>query len=309
MRALWWHLLAGRPPFPDSSFDDRRRAACSTRIRDIYQIAPDTPQPLVEAISRSTEPAPERRPAAFAELLDLLGPPSDRGQALVARYVARGASPPERLVRRIRTIRRSPNMPTWAAASAGVILALAIGSWPLWTHLLVDEPAPANPRPLAASASLPKDPTSASASVAPKKPSQQAGLASVATAAQAPTPVRNSKIVRTSAVQPAAARVAPREQPAAISRKFVLSAARPIPWSQVRPSPGQVVHPRAGERAQIVLPTAGALLATENVRFEDVDFVVAQSAASGTPLISITAEREPFCAALGRSSWKPDARP
>ncbi len=156
--APWWHLLAGRPPIAGAMLAGRRRAACSHRIRDVHPIAPDAPHRLVEAIARATEPRPERRPASFAVLLDLLGPPSDRGQARVARYAARGTSPPERLVRHIRTIRRSPNLPTWATAAAGVLLALAIGSWPLWTGLLVHQAPPQEGVEIAAAATAQQRP-------------------------------------------------------------------------------------------------------------------------------------------------------
>ena len=57
-----------------------------------------------------------------------------RHQALITRHVERGASPPERLVRRVRTMRRSPHAPTWVTVAAGVLLALSIGIWPFFQN-------------------------------------------------------------------------------------------------------------------------------------------------------------------------------
>jgi eukaryotic-like serine/threonine-protein kinase len=295
--ALWWHLLAGRPPFAGANHVDRLRATCTTRIRDIKPIAPDTPEPLIAAIRCATEPAPERRPKSFAELLQLLGPPSDRGQALLARFVARGVSPPERLVRRVRTIRRSPNLPTWATASAGVLLALGIGTWPLWTS---DSPAA---QPLAvqqaagvATLKLAPKPVASNVAIAVRRDAASQVVAATAPARGKPqeplAEQKKSQVVRTSATQPVAVGPRQADEKKAVSREFVISAHRPVPWSQVRPAQGQCVRSRPGERAQIILPASGAILATENVRFEDVDFVV--SAPTTQSVLTITAAGATF---------------
>jgi serine/threonine protein kinase len=294
--ALWWHLLAGRPPIAGATLADRRRAACSTRIRDIHPIAPDTPRRLVDAINLATEPAPERRPQSFATLLELLGPPSDRGQARVARYAARGASPPQRLIRHIRTIRRSPNLPTWATAVAGVMLAIAIGSWPLWTSLIVDDP-PAQPRPAAEVATVPGQQSNPQQSSTPRPGTQLqktfADPGEVTTAPALP-PEEPAPVVRASANQAIAAGPnAPRERQVG-SREFVLSAARAVPWSQIRPAAGQAVRSRPGERATILLPPTGATLATENVRFEDVDFVMQQPSPTTSACLIVSARTVSF---------------
>jgi serine/threonine-protein kinase len=288
--ALWWHLLAGRPPFAGAKYVDRLRAACATRIRDIKPIASDTPEPLITAIRCATEPAPERRPKSIAELLQLLGPPSDRGQALLARFVTRGVSPPERLVRRVRTIRRSPNMPTWATASAGVLLALGIGSWPLWTPESPAAPPLAIPQTVDVAPSKTVSTPVASTIVTRGKgdapPATGAESATHGKLQESPAPQQKPQVVRTSAMQPVAAVPRLPDDKKTVSREFVISARRPVTWSQVRPAQGQCVRSRPGERAQIILPASGAILATENVRFEDVDFVVSTPTTRSTLVIT-----------------------
>jgi serine/threonine-protein kinase len=304
--ALWWHLLAGRPPLSGATAEDRCHAAQTTRIRSIYPIAPDTPRVLVDAIARCTEHAIENRPAHFAELLEMLGPPSDRGQALVTRHVERGASPPERLVRRVRTMRRSPNAPTWLTVAAGVLLALSIGIWPLYQSGLSDNGAAA--RQIAKS-DVPNAQTRLSVAAPRLAPAGQRNAEpkstappnseAVPTAAALPKGVapqsargatKPRDVVRTVALQP----VPPRVEPTSVSREFLISAARPLAWEQVRPRAGQVVRARTGERAQVVLPAGGGTLAIDNLRFADIDFVVPALTASAQAALVVTARHVSF---------------
>lgn len=80
--------------------------------------------------------------------------------------------------------------------------------------------------------------------------------------------------------------------------------------------PGQVVRSREGERAKILLPADGAMLTTENVRFEDVDFVIEQPSATTTAMLGVAARTSSFLrcsmqvvAELGRPpaaiTWRP----
>ena len=288
--ALWWHLLAGRPPLAGACGPARRRAAETTRIRAIHPIAPDAPRALVEAIRQCTEHEVARRPGNFAALLAQLGPPSDRGQALLSRHVARGATPPERLLRRVATMRRSSTAPTWAAAAGGVALALLVCLWPLATRWPTgDIPAAAATATTAPGGpQLPK--------VAPGAPRDDRERAREATAIarrRAETADPRSKtpqVVPASATQP----LPSPDQVPATSREFVISAARPVAWSQVRPSLGQVVHSRPGERARIVIPPTGGTLHAEGVRFEDVDFVVPRWEGSASAALLVTARRVSF---------------
>ncbi len=285
---LWWHLLAGRAPRTGATASARRECDTAARLRPIEHVAPDTPRVLVKAIALATAKDPLRRPENFAALLDLLGPPSDRGQALVARYVAQGASPPERLVRRIRTIRRSPHTPTWAAAAGGVMLACALGTWPLWQGWVTSKTektiAAAHPKAIVDAA-----PTTPVAKQAPHaglpQPVEKQAAAPIAVAASEPT-----RVVPTSSTRP----VATPDGAAVVAREFVIAAARPVPWSQIRPHAGQVIRSRAGERAQVILPPEGASLAVDDLRFEDIDFVMPRADSSTRAALLLTASRTIF---------------
>ena len=79
-----------------------------------------------------------------------------------------------------------------------------------------------------------------------------------------------------------------------MSPEFVISAARPVAWSSVRPAPGQTVRGRSGERPRIVLPPEGATLAVENVRFDGIDFVAPRVATSAAALVTVNAQSAKF---------------
>jgi len=303
--ALWWQLLAGRCPLAGATAQARYEAVDATRAEDIGHIAPETPRPLVEVIMRCLDHVVAQRPTCFAELLDTLGPPSDRGQALLAHFVGRGVSPPERLVRRIRTMRRSPHLPTWTAATAGVALALVIGSWPLWMRTLVDEPLP---QVTAVSAAPATGPTMPRAEAPPRTVARaERNDAHVSDPANTTTPAARqssagaAQITDTAVVQATALAPAARREREFVSREFVLSAARPLAWSQIRPAPGQIVHSRPGERAQIVVPR-GSTFSIENVRFEDVDFLMPDSGQATAAALLVTARQVSFARCSFRTS-------
>lgn len=66
---LLWHLLAGRSAFPTGDPLARLAAHQTERIPDIREIAPETPDALVEAVLWLTEPDPRRRPRSAKEIL------------------------------------------------------------------------------------------------------------------------------------------------------------------------------------------------------------------------------------------------
>ena len=283
---LWWHLLAGRSPWAGATASARRGAMLSMRIRPIHPIAPDTPRALAAAIAACTEPEVEKRPPGFAALLAMLGPPSDRGQALVARHLARGVSPPERLLRRVHTMRRSPHMPTWAAAAGGVALALVVACWSLWQSWpTLDRRAGRDAVGLGASS-----PREATAQATPRPVSLPSALPRPAPAHIARPAAKHSDVALATAVVP----VPLRDVKRTMSPEFVISAVRPVAWSSVRPAPGQTVRGRSGERPRIVLPPEGATLAVENVRFDGIDFVAPRVATSAAALVTVNAYSAKF---------------
>ncbi len=75
-----------------------------------------------------------------------------------------------------------------------------------------------------------------------------------------------SEAVRSRTSQQSAVRIPP---------PLVLSAERPIDWNSTAPTlhSGQTVRGRPGERPLVVVPPAGLVVAVDDVRFENVDFL------------------------------------
>lgn len=65
---LLWQLLAGRPAFPTGDPLAKLASHQTTRIPNIREIAPETPEPLANAIYWLTEPNPRRRPQQVGQL-------------------------------------------------------------------------------------------------------------------------------------------------------------------------------------------------------------------------------------------------
>jgi eukaryotic-like serine/threonine-protein kinase len=66
---LLWHLLAGRPAFPTGDPLSKLASHQTSRIPDIREIAPETPEPLANAITWLTEPNPKKRPQHVGQVL------------------------------------------------------------------------------------------------------------------------------------------------------------------------------------------------------------------------------------------------
>ncbi len=308
--ALWWHLLAGRPPFAANTVEAKRRAAIATRVRDIRPIEPDTPPALADAIAACTEVDPAHRPDPAA-LVELLGAPTERGQALLAQYLSQGATPNQRIVRRVRTIRRSANTPTWVAVAGGAAFALALATWPLWSsRWLAVEDAPVMNEPPAVTSHpaeaplkvrentpIPRPPAPAADS-----PGKLLAKSQRATTMPSPSPLKTTANTRSDANHPSsvvpasAVQTLPAEAGArrAVSREFLLPGGQPVAWASIRPESGQTVRGRRGERPLIVLPADGGVLASQNVRFENVDFLAPTSSAPNRAMLSIAATQASF---------------
>ena len=82
---LWWHLLAGRPPLAGGNSLGKLKSAHAAQITDVRHFAPDTPEVLADALAACLARDPAERPASFADLLDLLGPPARGGHTVIAR--------------------------------------------------------------------------------------------------------------------------------------------------------------------------------------------------------------------------------
>lgn len=81
---LWWHLLAGRPPFSGGNSLARLKSAHAAKVVDVRQLAPDVPDVLARAIEICLAREPSDRPQSFDPLQHLLGPATRGGCAKLA---------------------------------------------------------------------------------------------------------------------------------------------------------------------------------------------------------------------------------
>lgn len=66
---LFWHLLAGRPPFPTGDPLAKLASHQTREVADVREWAPDTPARLAESIRQLTAADPSQRPQTFHEAL------------------------------------------------------------------------------------------------------------------------------------------------------------------------------------------------------------------------------------------------
>ena len=83
---LLWELLAGRPPFPTGDPLAKLAAHQSRRVPDIQEFAPDTPQPLADAIRVLTDRDPRKRPASFNEVALRFGEANPVGERRLIQF-------------------------------------------------------------------------------------------------------------------------------------------------------------------------------------------------------------------------------
>ena len=93
MGATLYHMLVGKPPFPEGSPYEVMRAHLETRVRPLRELKPEVPTGLAQLVERCLHKSPERRPTAL-ELADLLSHGAElkasasRGLALVLAIAA-----------------------------------------------------------------------------------------------------------------------------------------------------------------------------------------------------------------------------
>ena len=167
---LWWHLLAGRPPFPGGSRMSKLAAVQQASAPDIRRFAPEAPAELLRAIDWCMRRDAHKRPHRPAELVSLLGPPMIERQAIVGRRFWRGAARRiPRLQHRLQAVRstvasrndrlrhRTFRSSSWlwlAAAISGIALWSGAAWWRAEQNtspplLQIAEPRVANTRPKA----------------------------------------------------------------------------------------------------------------------------------------------------------------
>jgi hypothetical protein len=236
--AVWWHLLAGRPPFPGGNSLAKLRAVHEARLPDLSALVPDAPRPLLQAIARCMSRDLQQRPQQFAELAELLGPVEASSNRVVALFLAEEKSTSfrprgRRVGRRARAVGRI----------AAVLMALAAGGVFWWQS--------GRQINVAASANSVNPPRTLS-----PPPAKRLDPPVVATAGAAQQ--RRGPIVKTSGV--------------AASRDLLLPTGRVLHLEALRLRDGQTVRGQKGRRPQVVVPAKGIAIDAERATLENIDF-------------------------------------
>lgn len=256
---LWWHLLTGRAPRIGGNIQEKLIAVQRGNLLDVRRIAPDTSPALAQAIDRCAQPDPEQRPTSFTELVELLGPSTDSGRRLLAGVLlgsGRRTLPRPAAAARVQIGLQRAGSNLLAAAACALLLAAA--SWPLWRS------QSSTPRQVSQTARPPEKlvNTAAEKMAAPTK---QPHLAS------ASRPAQEARQVNYQARDDNPSASAPPS--AAASPVIELQSGKETLASTLRLVPGAVVRGMGSARPVIAVPPAGLLLAVEDLRFENVDFV------------------------------------
>jgi hypothetical protein len=254
---LWWQLLAGRPPLVGGDRMRKLESVSRPKIPSIRRIAPETPEALASAIEACTQFDPALRPASFSDLAKQLGSPMRRGNRRLATMLAASGH----------TLRRGSG---WKAqlrwqhagqpilATVACLFLLAAATWPLWrSH------HPANRQP--GSKELPIAQVDSARTAA--RPQHTSG---VATAATEPRDIRqvNYQVVDEASTPAAELVTAAKENP-----MVELACDTEINGATLHFSSGTTVRGIRKQRPQIVTPPNGLIVAADNIRFENVDFI------------------------------------
>ena len=263
--ALWWHLLAGRSPWPAGDRFTRIKAIRKAKLPNIHFVAPDTPEPLALAIDACCARDPAARPASYAEVLAMLGE-SPSAQRQMARTFAR-LQPPAVDWRAVVAALRPTRKLGVSLAGAAVCVAFL---------MLLLRPAPSAHEPALPKNLLERTPLALEQSITEPAlqtpPSQYTTPTSVAqstTASQSIAQVTYSASTNES--------TAGQVQRAAGTNELLLPTDRPLRLASLRLVAGQTVRGAGGKRLQISTPPGGIAIDVEDVRFVDVDFVASSA--------------------------------
>ncbi|HEX4143033.1 MAG TPA: protein kinase [Pirellulales bacterium] len=291
---LWWHLLAGRSPLAGGNSLSRLQAAHAARVPDIRRVAPDTPEPLWRAIEGCLARDPAARPASFADLARLVGPRTRRGaagltQCLEQRKRVRsvlGSQPPRP---------RREFLSTRQLVVAVLVLATIVSlAWRRGDWLR----RPAVAKVAAIGGSPTSRPGLLPPTVATERADGQAGPAG-AKAASTARAMHDRQPAGGAADAPAKTAESPVAYwTAEAAPPLVLPADQTIDLDRIVPRAGQTIRAATGRRARVIVRGRPAVLAAEDVSFEDIDFLFdpsPSSASVGTAAIfAISAGRANF---------------
>ncbi len=278
---LWWQMLAGRPPIPGGNGLGKMRAAQTAKIPDIRQLAPDTPEPLSEAISQCIRRDPKQRPQSIAQLAAMLGDTTRAGRTVLTRCQAQSPGRAEKGTRfnlceapsgPFRQIKPGPffglkQMSWWLVATAGCLAAAAAITWlSRYTGLSVP------------TAGIPASPSA---------------VERVADPANEATPSSQSPDHNGS-----------QQADHNRDKELVLGSGRPVVIEPSELRPGQCVRGEPGKRPLVRVPRGGLAVGVEGVRFQGIDFLRDHSARKGPiqprpgdeppAMIHLTASRAEF---------------
>jgi serine/threonine-protein kinase len=277
--ALWWHLLAGRPPIAGATGLAKMRAALTARIPPIGPIAPDADPGLMAAIDQCLARNPAQRPQSFTALASMLGEERAGGRRALARCAL---FPGRDRVLRAPGLARARRMGgTIATLAAAVAILTAVAAWPYWSYRL----GPSRQTVVSAQ-------REAWISRAADMPTARAAQQQVPRPMPAPSPV-----VRATYEAPIAT---------AVPDAAVLELPAAARAAELALRPGVTVRPRSG-RAAIEIDGDGWAIAVEGVTFENIDFVCGKGGArtdgskaigSRTPVAGAPGSPTPAVAAM-----------
>jgi serine/threonine-protein kinase len=262
--ALWWHLLAGRPPIAGAKGLAKMQNAQTAKIADIAHLAPETPTEFADVLRRCLDRDPKRRPISHSEVRAMLGPSTLQGQRNLARLLDGSKACRLRLGQapEARSLRGRARRAT--AIAVGCTLVLVAGTWPQWQSRFSKSLSQAS--------------------------QEKAAASTVATESVAST----DQLDATSALSSPAKQVSPKRAPGPWAgsvwegEDLVLAGDAPIEISDVPLRKGQVIRAPAGKRASVRVPHDGWRIDAEDVRIHDVDFY---ATVTDTPAIVTVASR------------------
>jgi serine/threonine protein kinase len=237
--SVWWHLLTGRPPVPGGTRSAKLPAAPTARIPDVRDLAPDTPDPLAEAIAAGLEPEPGARPDSMAKLACLLGPAPRASRRALNRHLSRPRRYAARRTGPLASARNPKTASAWLVATCASLLAAVAVSWSAW-------PAPST------------RPTSVPGPAPPPLAGPMARELE-----RVPRGARSDLDSDPQSELPADQGI----------DELVLPAGGPLRLEARELCPGLCVRGEAGCRPLVLVPPGGLEVEPDRVRFENIDFV------------------------------------
>jgi eukaryotic-like serine/threonine-protein kinase len=255
--ALWWHLLAGRPPLPGATVTEKLRAAQTVKLPDIRRLAPDTPAVLAEAVMACLAREPFERPESLATLAASLGSSTPKSQRLLARLLK--PSPRYCAATRLHIGDRwRPHKPsTRLAATAGAVLGLAIIAWPaIWDRFGQGDKAP------------PYIETVAPPPIQRLQPNTVGQAIEKAQRQNAPS--SSGPVIRTSGEEP-------------LDRTLSDADAQVAPSQDT----SRAIAHADGERRFVLVPSEGIEVVEDGATLENIDFVARQPLSPGRAMLIV----------------------